>query len=58
LGAAMLDKDALYDVMEEVRFRTFITKSQRNIRSDNRAFQKEFTVDFLTVAEELKKKIS
>ncbi len=57
LGAAMLNKDALYDVIEEVRAEDFYNESHREIfRAIMELYRDNVPVDMLTVCEELKKK--
>lgn len=57
LGAAMLSKDALFDVLEEVRSKDFYSKAHREIFEVIEGLQKSSTpVDVLTVSEELKRK--
>ncbi len=57
LGAAMLSKDALYDVIEEVRAEDFYNESHREIfRAIMELYRDNVPVDMLTVCEELKKK--
>ena len=59
LGAAMLDKDALYDVMEEVRSQDFYNQNHREIfEAITELSRRNSPVDVLTVAEELKKRKS
>ena len=57
LGAAMLNKDAFYDVIEEVSADDFYNESHREIFSAMMDLYKNNSpVDMLTVCEELKKK--
>lgn len=56
LGACMLSKDALMDVMEEVRAEDFYNESHREIfNSILRLYRENSAVDMLTVCEDLKK---
>ena len=56
LGAAMLSKDALMDVVEEVRSEDFYNESHREIfDAIVRLYRENSAVDMLTVCEELKK---
>ena len=56
LGAAMLNKDALYDVMEEVRAQDFYNELHKEIfEAISDLFRKNSPVDTLTVSEELKR---
>ncbi len=57
LGAAMLSKDALYDVIEEVRAEDFYNESHREIfRAIMELYRDNVPEEMLTVCEELKKK--
>lgn len=57
LGAAMLNKDALYDVIEEVTVDDFYNESHREIfRGIMDLYRESAPVDMLTVCETLKKK--
>ncbi|MEG0291810.1 MAG: replicative DNA helicase [Anaerovoracaceae bacterium] len=57
LGACMLSKDALFDVLEEVRSRDFYSKAHKEIFEVISELQKSNSpVDVLTVSEELKRK--
>lgn len=57
LGAAMLDKDALYDVAEYVRSEDFYDPKHREIYDAITAlYQSSRPVDVLTVCEELKRR--
>ena len=59
LGAAMLDKDALFDVLEKVRAEDFYDSNNREIFESITGLQsKGQPVDILTVCEELKKRNS
>ena len=55
LGAAMLSKDALYDVIEEVKADDFYNESHREIfKAIMELYRANSPVDMLTVCEELK----
>ena len=55
LGACMLSKDALLDVVEEVRAEDFYNESHREIfNSIMRLYRENSAVDMLTVCEDLK----
>lgn len=55
LGAAMLDKDALFDILETVKDGDFYSEKHKEIyRAIAQLCQKNKPVDALTVAEELK----
>lgn len=55
LGACMLSKDALLDVVEEVRTEDFYNESHREIfNSIMRLYRENSAVDMLTVCEDLK----
>lgn len=57
LGAAMLDKDALYDVLEELKPRDFYTQNHKEIfEAITELARRNAPVDVLTVSEELKKR--
>lgn len=57
LGAAMLNKDALYDVIEEVTADDFYNESHREIfKAIMDLYRDNSPVDMLTVCEELKRK--
>lgn len=57
LGAVMLSKDALFDVMEEVRSGDFYHEAHREIfDAVSDLFRRNAPVDTLTVSEELKKR--
>jgi replicative DNA helicase len=57
LGAVMLSKDALFDVMEEVRTSDFYHEAHREIfDAVSDLFRRNAPVDTLTVSEELKKR--
>ena len=57
LGAAMLSKDALYDVIEEVTADDFYNESHREIfKAITELYRQNIPVDMLTVCEELKKR--
>lgn len=57
IGAAMLSKDALFDVLEEVTASDFYSKAHKEIFEVITDLQRNNTpVDVLTVAEELKKR--
>ena len=57
LGAAMLSKDALYDVVEEVTADDFYNESHREIfKAITELYRQNIPVDMLTVCEELKKR--
>ena len=57
LGAAMLDKDALYDVLELVRPRDFYNQNHKEIfEGISELARRNVAVDVLTVSEELKKR--
>jgi replicative DNA helicase len=57
LGAAMLDKDALYDVLEVVRPRDFYNQNHKEIfEGISELARRNVAVDVLTVSEELKKR--
>ena len=57
LGAAMLDKDALYDVLEELRPRDFYNQNHKEIfEAITDLSRRNIAVDVLTVSEELKKR--
>jgi replicative DNA helicase len=59
LGAAMLNKDALYDVTEEVRAQDFYNELHKEIfEAISDLFRKNSPVDTLTVSEELKRRKS
>ena len=59
LGAVMLSKDALFDVMEEVRSQDFYNELHKEIfEAISELFKKSGAVDTLTVSEELKKRKS
>lgn len=59
LGAAMLSKDALYDVLEKVNPKDFYSKNHGEIFEAIKEIQKRNEpVDVLTVCEELKKRNS
>lgn len=56
LGAAMLSKDALYDVLEEVSADDFYNESHKEIfHAIVELYRQNSPVDMLTVCEELKK---
>lgn len=57
LGAAMLSKDALYDVLEEVSADDFYNESHKEIfHAIVELYRQNSPVDMLTVCEELKKR--
>ena len=57
IGAAMLSKDALFDVLEEVKADDFYSKAHKEIFSVITDLQRRnIPVDVLTVAEELKRR--
>lgn len=57
LGAAMLSKDALFDVMEEVKADDFYNQLNREaFEAITELFRKSSPVDTLTVSEELKRR--
>ena len=57
LGAVMLSKDALFNVMEEVKAGDFYYQAHREIfEAVRELYQKSSPVDTLTVSEELKKR--
>ena len=57
LGAAMLDKDALYDVLEELKPRDFYSQNHKEIfEAITELSRRNAPVDVLTVSEELKKR--
>jgi replicative DNA helicase len=57
LGAAMLDKDALYDVLEELKPRDFYSQNHKEIfEAITELARRNAPVDVLTVSEELKKR--
>ena len=57
LGAAMLSKDALFDVVEEVTADDFYNESHREIfKAIMELYRDNAAVDMLTVCEELKKR--
>ena len=59
LGAAMLSKDALFDVMEKVRSNDFYNHVNKEIfDAISQLFKRSAPVDTLTVAEELKRRKS
>lgn len=59
LGAAMLDKDALFDVVELLHAEDFYNESHKEIfRAITELYKKSAPVDVLTVSEELKKRNS
>lgn len=59
LGAAMLDKEALFDVVELLHAEDFYNESHKEIfRAIADLYRKSAPVDVLTVAEELKKRNS
>jgi len=59
LGAAMLDKDALYDILEEVRAGDFYDQKHKEIfEAITELSRNNAPVDVLTVAEELKRRNS
>ncbi|MCR5481355.1 MAG: replicative DNA helicase [Clostridia bacterium] len=59
LGAAMLSKDALFDVMEVVTAKDFYSDAHREIfEAITELYRKSLPVDMLTVCEELRKRKS
>lgn len=57
LGACMLSKDAMYDVMEKVRAEDFYNKHHKEIYEAIQSLEKKGSaVDMLTVCDELKKR--
>ena len=57
LGASMLSKDALYDVIEEVTADDFYNENHREIyKAIMDLYRENSPVDMLTVCETLKKK--
>jgi len=59
LGAAMLDKDALYDVAEKVKAEDFYNQNHKEIfEAITELHKRNAAVDVLTVCEELKKRNS
>ena len=57
LGAAMLDKDALYDVLEVLRPKDFYNQNHKEIfEAISELARRNVAVDVLTVSEELKKR--
>ncbi len=59
LGAAMLNKDALFDVMEVVKSKDFYNEMHKEIyEAITELYRKNSPVDTLTVSEELKKRNS
>ena len=59
LGAAMLNKDALLEILEEVKAEDFYNESHREIyKAIWELYRENFAVDMLTVCEELKRRKS
>lgn len=57
LGAAMLDKDALFDVLQELRPKDFYNQNHKEIfEAITELARRNAPVDVLTVSEELKKR--